>query len=110
MSNKSTKTAAPKAEELSRKEMEDKRAEVTAYYKDSIKHLKVQLEYETVLKDIEAARAERIQSQMFVSQVMAGPDKEQAPEQQPQTSGPGAEWNAGMSTAPPRRTLKSVED
>ena len=57
MAKKTTKSAEEIAAEASKKEMEAKRDEITAYYKDSIKHLKVQLEYEDLLKDIEKARA-----------------------------------------------------
>ena len=58
MAKKTTKSAEEIAAEASKKEMEAKRDEITAYYKDSIKHLKVQLEYEDLLKYIEKARAE----------------------------------------------------
>ena len=45
--------------------------EITAFYKDNIQHLKIQAEYETLLADIEKARAERMQAQMFMSQQYA---------------------------------------
>jgi len=112
MAKKATTKSAPTAEETSRKEMEAKREEVTTYYKESITHLKVQLEYEALLKDIEVTRAERVQSQMFMSQMMAGPEKEQVVQQapQPKAQGAGSDWDASMNAAPPRRALKTVED
>ena len=75
MAKKTEKSAEEIAAEASKVEMDAKRAEITAYYKDSVKHLKIQLEYETILKDIEVARAERVQSQMFIAQAMADNDK-----------------------------------
>ena len=58
---------------LSKEELETKRAEVTAYYEDHIPSLKIQLEYEALLRDIEKTRAERLQAQMFIANTMAGP-------------------------------------
>ena len=56
---------------LSKEELNARREEITAFYKDNIQHLKIQAEYETLLADIEKARAERIQAQMFMSQQYA---------------------------------------
>jgi len=58
--------------ELSKEEIAQRREEITAFYKLSIDHLKVQLEYETLLKDIETARAERIQAQIFLANALSG--------------------------------------
>tara|TARA_B110000914_G_scaffold208488_1_gene206017 strand:- start:1303 stop:1713 length:411 start_codon:yes stop_codon:yes gene_type:complete len=135
--NKQTNVQAnASTDELSKVEMEKKRSEITAYYKESLTHLKVQLEYEVVLKDIEVARAERIQSQMFVAQAMAEPEEaKEAPQQQRQAPAPrpqapaqpplqkqggnvgplvgtaGADWDVDSKAAPPRRrALKTVEE
>ena len=59
--------------ELTKEELEAKREEITKYYNDHIPSLKTQLEYETLLKDIEKVRAERLQAQMFMQNTMAGP-------------------------------------
>ena len=111
MAKKTTKSAEEIAAEASKVEMDAKRAEITAYYKDSVKHLKVQLEYETILKDIEAARAERIQAQSFIANAMreqqeAQPETGQrdvnlqkAP--QPVTTQAGSDWDANSNQAPP---------
>jgi len=121
MSKKITKSAEEIAAEASKAEMDVKRAEITAYYKDSVKHLKIQLEYETILKDIEVARAERVQSQMFIAQAMADNDKNKplVPQQgmgNPQkVTQAESDWNAGSNQAPPvpsvepKRTLKTVD-
>ena len=67
MAKKNTKSAEEIAAETSKQEMAVKRDEITAYYKESIKHLKIQFEYEDLLMNIEKARAERVQAQMFFS-------------------------------------------
>jgi len=58
-------------EELSAEELAKRRQDITNFYKDNIKHLKVQLDYESLLSDIENKRAERVQAQMFMAQIMA---------------------------------------
>lgn len=128
MNKKTDVKANASTEELSKVEMEKKRAEITAYYKASLSHLQVQLEYEVALKDIEVARAERIQSQMFIAQAMAEPEeapqpqrqappqRAQAPAPQQAAAGPlvgnaGSDWDVDSKSAPPRRrSLKTVED
>ena len=104
-------------EKASKEKMNAKREEVTAWYKESMVHLKVQLEYETILKDIEVARAERVQSQMFLSQAMA---ESQQPNTVPANvttkqstnsqSQAGSDWDANGDIAPPKRTLKQNTD
>ena len=68
-------------EELSKEELAERRKEITDYYKEKIKHLKIQLEYEELLMNIEKTRAERIQAQMFLQQSMMPPDGQ--PNEQP---------------------------
>tara|TARA_R100000544_G_scaffold37189_1_gene27702 strand:+ start:9152 stop:9406 length:255 start_codon:yes stop_codon:yes gene_type:complete len=62
-------------QELSDEQLAQKREEISAFYKENITHLKIQLEYEEMLRDIEKARAERVQAQMFLAQSMAEPPK-----------------------------------
>lgn len=96
-------------EKASKAEMDAKRAEVTAFYKENIKHLKVQLEYEQLMRDIEVARAERLQSQMFIAQSMqGGPNQPPAPSPSDTKSEAGSDWDANSDKAPPRK-LKKVE-
>ena len=75
------------APDLSPEELVAKRAEITAYYEEHIPSLQTQLEYETLLRDIEKMRAERLQAQMFVAKSMAptpeAPDNNGRPIQQP---------------------------
>ena len=109
MAKKTKKSAEELAVEASKAEMEAKREEITAYYKDSIPHLKVQLEYESLLKDIETSRAERIQAQTFIANAMAQNEAAQPPQPKPQSQA-GSDWNASSDKAPPApRTLKKVD-
>jgi|TARA_R110000751_G_scaffold4204_2_gene19616 hypothetical protein len=114
MANESTEASSQEEVQLSKEEIKERRAEITAYYKDNIKDLKVQLEYETMLRDIEKARAERIQSQMFIAQAMAGPEQgspDEISQERAQAMQQAAQdWNAEQNTAPPsKRTLKRTE-
>jgi len=59
--------------DLSPEEMAKRRAEITAYYQENIPALTIQLEYETILRDIEKMRAERLQAQTFITRTMAEP-------------------------------------
>jgi len=61
--------------ELSKEELKERREKVTAYYEDHIPHLKVQLEYEQLLTEIEENRAKRAQAQKFLAQIMAPEEK-----------------------------------
>jgi hypothetical protein len=79
---KAKKTTAPESngENVSKEELETRRKEITSYYEENIPHLKVQKEYEELLRDIEKVRAERLQAQMFIAQTMAAPPEgEEAP-------------------------------
>tara|TARA_B100000902_G_C26808633_1_gene668075 strand:+ start:263 stop:631 length:369 start_codon:yes stop_codon:yes gene_type:complete len=106
MAKKTVKSAEELAAEASKLEMQAKRDEITAYYKDSIKHLKVQQEYEALLKDIETSRAERIQAQTFIANAMA---QQQAAQQAPAPTADagsgnavaGTDWEASSDKAPP---------
>ena len=68
--NENPTTATP---DLSVEDMVAKRAEITQYYEEHIPSLQTQLEYETLLRDIEKTRAERLQAQMFITKTMAEP-------------------------------------
>ncbi len=95
--------------EISKAELEKRRVEITAYYKENIKHLTVQLEYENLLMDIEKTRAERVQAQMFLAQAMAPKDENgRTPSQAEQdfNAAQGADFDADQV---PKRTLKRTE-
>tara|TARA_Y100001963_G_scaffold159093_1_gene261279 strand:+ start:354 stop:689 length:336 start_codon:yes stop_codon:yes gene_type:complete len=57
-------------QQLSPEELKERRGKITEYYQEHIPSLKVQLEYEGLLRDIEKVRAERLQAQMFVQNTM----------------------------------------
>jgi hypothetical protein len=91
------------AEDLTVEEMAVKRAEITKYYEDHIPSLETQLQYETLLRDIEKTRAERLQAQMFITKSMAEPPAAPEPNKVPMPT---------PSAVPPtpKRTLKKKED
>ena len=62
--------------QMSKEGIAQRRQEITNFYKDSIKHLKVQKEYEQLLTDIEESRAKRMQAQMFLAQSLASQEQE----------------------------------
>lgn len=62
--------------ELSKEEIRERKRELTEFYQESIEHLKVQLEYETLLRDISKARAEKLQADSFIAQVMSAVEEE----------------------------------
>jgi len=94
-------------ETLTKEELKERRAEITAYYKDNIKDLKIQLEYEELLRDIEKTRAERLQAQMFMSQSMAVPPEEKSDVEAMKQA--QEDWTREQAAAPPKRVLKRQE-
>jgi len=86
-------------EPLSKEEIIARRAEITAYYKESIEHLKVQKEYEELLRDIEEARASKLQTQLALSQYYASQNPDQSDVKQE------FEKAAGVESDLPKRTL-----
>jgi len=62
--------------ELSKEEILQRKQELTDFYNENITHLKTQLEYETLLRDISKVRAERIQADAFIAQIMNPPVEE----------------------------------
>ena len=66
-------------EELSPEEIAQRKQELSNFYKDNVKHLKIQLEYEKLLTDIEEQRAKRMQATMFLAQAF-NKDTQENPE------------------------------
>lgn len=89
--------------QLSKEELQKRRTEITTFYKDNIKHLKVQKEYEELLRDIERARVERIQAQMFLAQAY-----DSGEENEGEIGEAEREFQEAMADQP-RRTLKRTE-
>lgn len=71
LSRPKTEEEMPEMPEMSREEIAARKAEMSAFYKENLEHLKVQLEYEEHLTKIEKTRAERLQAQMFMMQAYA---------------------------------------
>lgn len=70
--------------QLSKEEIAKRKQEVSNFYKENIKHLKIQREYEGLLTEIEELRAKRLQAQMFQAQSykgMEGEVEDHAPEE-----------------------------
>ena len=92
------------ANQLSPEELAERRAQITKYYEEHIPSLKTQLEYETLLRDIEKCRAERLQAQMFVANTMAGPPEE------PKSPAADDFAKAQAQNTAAKRTLKRTEN
>lgn len=88
--------------ELSKEELQKRREEITNFYKENIKHLKVQREYEELLRDVEKARAERIQAQMFLAQAYANNNEA---EEEMEERDPSQDFEAVIQQEKPR-TIK----
>lgn len=72
MTNSKTKSTLDEKDPiLTKEELNVRREEITAFYKDNIPHLEVQAEYEMLLATIEKSRAERLQAQIFMAQAYA---------------------------------------
>jgi len=93
-------------ENLFPEEMIKRRAEITAYYEEHIPSLKIQLEYETMLRDIEKCRAERLQAQMFITKSMATPPE--APAMPTDAAAAKADFAAAAKAATAKSTAKEV--
>lgn len=76
-------------EQLSEEQLLEIRKRMIKYYKDKIGVLEPQAKYETLLADIEEARARRMQMSIRLAQMMAGPKE---PEKRPE--GPQAPDNS----------------
>ena len=63
--------------DMSPEEMAERKSTLTQFYKDQIEFLKIQLEYEILLADVEDARARAVYAQVKTAQMIAGPSKEQ---------------------------------
>ena len=113
---KAKKSKNPSVENLdgsniSKEELETRRKDITSYYEANIPHLKIQKEYEDLLRDIEKTRAERLQAQMFIAQTMAAPPEgeEEAPSEM-RTSFDTSKTSGSEAAEQIKRTLKRQTD
>ena len=82
-------------ENLSPEELAARKEDMLTFYKESMPYLKAQLEYETMLSDIDEMRLKRTQIQMTYAQMMApSEEKDLVPEPE---------------AKPKKRTLKKQE-
>lgn len=91
-------------EELSPEDIKKRREEITAFYKENIKHLKVQKEYEELLRDVEKARAERVQAQVFLAQAYAAGEEGGGEEGD---TDPERDFRVATEDAPARKLKRS---
>ena len=74
--------------EMSSEEIKAYRKAMIDYYKEQLPLVKLQSEYETLLADIEEARARRVTMTMRIAQMMAPPEEEQQESQESLPSEP----------------------
>ena len=67
--------------EMTPAQMAEFRKKATEYYKNQTGVLKAQLEYESLLADIEEARTKRMTMTIRMAQMMAGPQEEPSDEE-----------------------------
>ena len=73
-------------EVLTPEEVKERKEKLTQYYTEQVEFLTVQLQYETLVTDIEEQRAKRLQFQVMVANMLAPDDEEEAEEaEQPRT-------------------------
>lgn len=68
--------------ELTPEEVKERKEKLTQYYTEQVEFLTVQLQYETLVTDIEEQRAKRLQFQVMVANMLA-PDEEEEVEEKP---------------------------
>jgi len=76
------------APQMTEQQVREWREKMTGYYTDQLPLLEVQKKYESLLADIEEARARRMTMSIRLAQMMSGPDEEEestpaAPPEQP---------------------------
>jgi len=92
--------ASEDVKELSKEEIAKRKQEVSNFYKENIKHLKIQKEYEGLLTEIEELRAKRLQAQMFQAQTYQGMEEKQQP------SDASVDFEKVKKEMEPKKTLK----
>jgi len=70
-------------ENLSPEELAVKKEEMLQFYKESMPYLEAQFQYEKMLSEIDEMRLKRTQIQMTYAQMMAPPEEEPMPKEEP---------------------------
>jgi hypothetical protein len=68
---------------LTPEEVKERKEKLTQYYTEQVEFLTVQLQYETLVTDIEEQRAKRLQFQVMVANMLAPDDEEEEIEEKP---------------------------
>jgi hypothetical protein len=66
--------------ELSQEEYTERKEKLNEFYTKEIEYLETQLQYETLLRDISKARAERLQADAYILQMTNTGDSEDVSE------------------------------
>lgn len=83
--NNQSGAKATEEKQLTDKQLQEIRNRMIKYYQEQNTVLAPQAKYETLLADIEEARARRMQMSIRLAQMMAGPKE---PEKKPETETP----------------------
>ena len=70
-------------EVLTPEEVKERKEKLSQYYTEQVEFLTVQLQYETLVTDIEEQRAKRLQFQVMVANMLAPDDEEEEVEEKP---------------------------
>lgn len=87
----------PEMEDMTPEQIAERKAEMLAFYTDSLPYLQAQYEYESILSKIDEVRFKRASIQMQFAMMMNGP-KEQEETYEPE--------NTDSPNAPKERKLK----
>ena len=68
---------------LTPEEVKERKEKLTQYYTEQVEFLTVQLEYETLVTQIEEQRAKRLQYQVMVANMLAEEPEEEEVEEKP---------------------------
>lgn len=71
--------------ELTPEEVKERKEKLTQYYTEQVQFLTVQLEYETLVTQIEEQRAKRLQYQVMVANMLADEPEEIEEDEKPRT-------------------------
>lgn len=70
--------------EFTPEEMQQQKEELIQFYTDAVPQLEAQLNYESLVADIEEARLRRVLAQARIAQIMAPPSEEEDDDQDDQ--------------------------
>lgn len=70
---------------LTPEEVKERKEKLTQYYTEQVQFLTVQLEYETLVTQIEEQRAKRLQYQVMVANMLADEPEEIEEDEKPRT-------------------------